>query len=89
MTASPPTRLAQALADAQAAGLDRLDAQMLVLHGLGRDPHDRAWLMAHDTDALDTHQAGRIAALVRRRARGEPMAYLIGFRELGSASFMA
>jgi len=81
MTASPPTRLAQALADAQAAGLDRLDAQMLLLHALGRDPHDRAWLMAHDTDALDTHQAGRIAALVRRRARGEPMAYLIGFRE--------
>ncbi len=81
MTASPPTCLAQALADAQAAGLDRLDAQMLLLHALGRDPHDRAWLMAHDTDALDTHQAGRIAALVRRRARGEPMAYLIGFRE--------
>lgn len=81
MTASTPTRLAQALADAQAAGLDRLDAQMLLLHGLGRDPHDRAWLMAHDTDALDAHQAGRFAALVQRRARGEPMAYLIGFRE--------
>lgn len=81
MTASTPTRLAQALADAQAAGLDRLDAQMLLLLGLGRDPHDRAWLLAHDTDALEPDQAGRFAALVQRRARGEPMAYLIGFRE--------
>ena len=81
MTAPPAISLSQALADARAAGLDRLDAQMLVLHALGRDPHDRAWLMAHDTDALDPGQAERLATLVQRRAQGEPMAYLIGFRE--------
>lgn len=81
MTAPPAISLSQALADARAAGLDRLDAQMLVLHALGHDPHDRAWLMAHDTDALQPGQAERVATLVQRRAGGEPMAYLIGFRE--------
>ena len=44
--------LAQALAGAHALGLDRLDAQLLLLHALGRPAADRAWLIAHDTDPL-------------------------------------
>ena len=32
--------------------LERLDAQLLLLHALGRAGTDRAWLLAHDTDAL-------------------------------------
>ena len=32
----------QALRHAQVLGLDRLDAQLLVLHALGRGEHDRA-----------------------------------------------
>ena len=47
-----PLTVAHALARIQGLGLDRLDAQMLVLHVLGRAPHDRAWLLAHDTDTL-------------------------------------
>jgi release factor glutamine methyltransferase len=71
----------QTLAALQQGGLDRLDAQMLLLLALQRGPHDRAWLMAHDGDALPADAAARLAALVGRRQRGEPMAYLRGDQE--------
>ena len=71
----------QALQAAQALGLARLDTQMLLLHVLRRDPADRAWLLAHDTDPLP-HGAWRdLMALCRRRATGEPVAYLTGRKE--------
>ncbi len=71
----------QTLAVLQQGGLDRLDAQMLLLLALQRGPHDRAWLVAHDGDALPTDAAARLAVLVGRRQRGEPMAYLRGDQE--------
>ncbi len=73
----PPT-LAQALAGAQACGLARTDAQLLLLHALGRPDARRAWLLAHDTDALDSDVQARFAALCQRRRDGEPVAYLTG-----------
>lgn len=74
--------LTAALRDAQARhGLARIDAQMLLLHALGRAPGDRAWLIAHDGDALAPASAAAFAALVARRAAGEPVAYLTGHKE--------
>lgn len=78
MTGPTVTRALQAAA---AAGLARLEAQMLLLHALGRDTHDRAWLVAHDGDALPDAAARRFGDLCRRRADGEPVAYLTGFKE--------
>jgi release factor glutamine methyltransferase len=72
------TTLQQALRDAQTLGLARIDAQLLLLHTLGRDPNDRAWLLAHDTDPLETGVARTFAALCQRRVAGEPVAYLTG-----------
>ena len=69
---------AQALADARSAGLDRLDAQLLLLHTLGKSATERAWLVAHDHDALPVDAAARFAAQCARRAQGEPLAYLVG-----------
>lgn len=68
----------ESLALALQQGLDRLDAQMLLLLALGRDMNHRAWLMAHDTDPIPTDAAGRFVDLVRRRLAGEPVAYLAG-----------
>ncbi len=76
-----PATIRDALRAAHHAGLDRLDAQVLLLHCLARDLHDRAWLIAHDTDALPSAIAGRFDALCARRQRGEPVAYLVGQRE--------
>ena len=73
--------LTEALRHAAAAGLDRLDAQMLLLHALHRDVGDRAWLLAHDTDALEARAEVVFQALVTRRAAGEPVAYLLGRKD--------
>ena len=73
--------LAQALTAAQALGLERIDAQMLLLHTLGRVDAGRAWLLAHDTDALPLEAQARFAELCQRRAAGEPVAYLTGHKE--------
>lgn len=74
---NPPT-CAQALAAAQALGLARLDAQWLLLHAMGKPVEARAWLLAHDTDALDDAVARRFESLAGRRAGGEPLAYIVG-----------
>ncbi len=80
MTDVSPT-VQQALLQARQAGLDRIDAQVLLLHRLGRSPHDRAWLIGHDTDPLPAAVAQDFATLCRRRLEGEPVAYLTGRRE--------
>ncbi|MDE2419033.1 MAG: peptide chain release factor N(5)-glutamine methyltransferase [Burkholderiales bacterium] len=71
----------QAMQHGMALGLERLDAQLLVLHVLGQAAHDRAWLLAHDTDALPPQAASLLEALAARRIAGEPLAYLTGHKE--------
>ena len=72
--------LTGALTAAQAGGLARIDAQLLLLHLLDREDAGRAWLIAHGDDALDPALAERFAALCQRRAEGEPVAYLTGHK---------
>lgn len=55
--------------------IDRLDARLLV-ERVAACTH--AELMAHPERLLSAAQAGNLAALVARRARGEPLAYLLG-----------
>lgn len=76
-----PVTLTQALARAQAHGLAPLDARMLLLHVLGRSPHDGAWLLAHSSDTMRPDAARTYGQLSARRAAGEPLAYLTGVRE--------
>ena len=66
---------------AQARGLARLDAQLLMLHVLARPSHDRAWLLTHGDDLLPGEPADAFDQLVQRRAAGEPLAYLVGHKE--------
>jgi len=70
--------LRQAETQGKHHGLTRLDAQRLLLHALARDPNDRAWLLAHDTDALPEPAAEHLLALLARHAGSEPMGYLLG-----------
>jgi release factor glutamine methyltransferase len=80
MNPTPPT-IAQTLARLQTQGLDRLDAQLLLLHVLKQPAHHRAWLLAHDRDAVCTPALQHLDALVQRRLQGEPVAYLTGHKE--------
>jgi release factor glutamine methyltransferase len=69
-------RLAEA-ARALAATSDspRLDAELLLAHVLGVN---RAWLAAH---ADETLEAPEFHSLVERRAAGEPLAYIVGYKD--------
>lgn len=75
---APRLDLALRAAAARLAGPDaRHEAEHLLLHVLGRD---RAWLFAHGDDPLRDPEATAFEALLRRRAAGEPLAYLLGRR---------
>ena len=70
--------VAQAMGHARALGVPRLDAQLLLARTLQRP---RTWLIAHDDALLSADQQRTFDLDCRRRADGEPLAYLLGERE--------
>jgi release factor glutamine methyltransferase len=80
--------IAQALAEGLSFGLGRLDVQLLLLYALGRPNGDRAWLAAHDTDMLIAPTCERFLHFCERRARGEPLAYIVGHKEFFGLDLM-
>ena len=74
-----PVKVKEAL---RAFGTDYRDAELLLLHSLGRD--DRSWLIAHDHDELPTDVIATFSSLSDERLRGMPLAYLLGHREFWS-----
>jgi release factor glutamine methyltransferase len=56
----------------------KLEANLLCQHVLNVN---RAWLISHETDALEGNQHAAFEALVKRRLNGEPIAYILGSRE--------
>ena len=73
--------VADCLRQAQAHGLSRVDAQIVLLHCLQRPLHDRAWLLAHDGDALTPAQESAWQDALQRRLQGEPVAYITGRKD--------
>ena len=71
----------QTLAILQSRGLDRLDAQLLLLHLLGKPATLRSWLLSHDDVPLSPDITMALEPLVQRRLHGEPLAYLTGHKE--------
>jgi release factor glutamine methyltransferase len=51
----------------------RADAELLLLHILGKD---KAWLMTHLDDELAANTAARYVVLLERRGKGEPIQYI-------------
>lgn len=62
----------------------RRDAEMLLLHLLGRN---RAWLMAHADETFGGCTAIGYGALLDRRAKGEPIQYITGETEFYGLPF--
>ncbi|MEX1829275.1 peptide chain release factor N(5)-glutamine methyltransferase [Luteibacter sp. CQ10] len=62
---------------------DRLEAEALLAHVLGVD---RAWFFAHADDVPAAEASARFESVVRRRADGEPVAYITGRRDFWSLS---
>ncbi|NJD34242.1 MAG: peptide chain release factor N(5)-glutamine methyltransferase [Betaproteobacteria bacterium] len=75
------------VAAALAAAREKLpanEARLLLGHVIDRP---EAWLMTHDDAVLDEDALLRFASLAARRKGGEPVAYLIGFREFYGREF--
>ena len=62
----------------------RREAGSLVAHVIDRD---RAYLITHDDERLETEALARLRALVARRAAGEPLQYLTGRQEFYGLMF--
>jgi release factor glutamine methyltransferase len=75
-----PSSVGEWLRWAEAARLAPLDAQILIAHALGRD---RSWVLAHPDAAC----AEAVQGLLERRAKGEPLAYILGWREFYGRRF--
>ncbi|BAH83277.1 peptide chain release factor N(5)-glutamine methyltransferase [Candidatus Ishikawella capsulata] len=60
------------------------DAEILLSHILGKS---RTWLMAFNDHLLTFDQLIALDSILFRRAKGEPIAYLLGQREFWSLSF--
>ena len=73
--------IAQALQQARCFSISSLESQTLLLHALGRDLHDRAWLLLHDSDELPLTASALFNELMQRRLVHEPLAYLTGQQE--------
>jgi release factor glutamine methyltransferase len=73
--------VADCMQQALKQALARVDAQILLLHALARPLHDRAWLLAHDTDLLTEGQQHQWDQALQRRLQGEPVAYITGLKE--------
>jgi release factor glutamine methyltransferase len=56
----------------------RLDAELLVAHAFGRD---RAWLHANPEAARGPAELKALGGWLERRAAGEPVAYIRGYKE--------
>ena len=73
--------VAECLQQALRQGLARVDAQILMLHAMSRPLHDRAWLLAHDTDLLTEAQQHSWGQALQRRLQSEPVAYITGRKD--------
>lgn len=64
--------------------VSRLEARVLAAHAW---QVSLSWLIAHDTDPLTSRQYTQFQALLERRLRGEPIAYITGKREFFGRAF--
>lgn len=78
MVEALPLTVAGALQASQRAGVDRLDAHLLLAHVLGQR---RTWLLTHDDETLNPVQNDLWRSALARRAAGEPLAYLLGAKD--------
>jgi release factor glutamine methyltransferase len=78
-----PATVATCLVAARRRGIDRLDAQLLLGHLLGRS---RTWLLAHDDTVLTPAQSAEFGAMCAQRLDDVPLAYLTGEREFHGLS---
>ena len=71
----------QALQSVKSAHLTALEAQLLLLHALGRNTQDRAWLLAHGDESLSPQTLATFQSGVQKRSDHVPLSYVLGQKE--------
>jgi release factor glutamine methyltransferase len=69
----------------KAAGLPRLDAEVLLAHVLKRP---RTWLMSHDDQQITGGELKKFEELAARRRKGEPASHITGEKEFFGRTFI-
>lgn len=77
------TTIAQVLAAAR-RDLPSAEARLLLAHVIQQA---QVWLLTHDDHTLTPVQVENFSSLVNRRVTGEPIAYLLGYREFYGQCF--
>jgi len=85
MTVRELLRSASLTLEQAGCGTPRLDTELLLARILERD---RTWLIAHANDKVPSSVLETYTALVERRRRREPLAYITGEKEFWSRPFM-
>lgn len=67
-----------------ASQVERFDRELLLASLLDRD---RSWIWSHLDDPMDPSLAEDFAELLERRQAGEPVAYILGYREFFGRTF--
>lgn len=68
--------------------IDALDAELIAVSVFGGQHRDRSWLVAHEDLELAAFPKKQGNKLVKRRAQGEPLAYLLHRREFYGRDFV-
>ena len=61
-----------------------LDVILLLEKALKKD---RAYILTHDTEPMTNSEYSRFRQLIRRRKKGEPIAYILGHKEFYGCDF--
>lgn len=72
------------LAESMSANEAKLEAQLFMQHTLNVN---RAWLITHAHTALSDDHLDQFNAWINRRRLGEPVAYILGYREFYGLNF--
>ena len=78
MSAPAELSIAQCLAQVKATGLTPVEAELLMLHVLGKSINERAWLRVSASEQLPNLIIHRFHLLASRRLQHEPLAYITG-----------
>jgi release factor glutamine methyltransferase len=62
----------------------KLDTEIVLAHVLQKD---RSWLHAHGDEAVSEDAQQRFLELIQRRKNGEPIAYILGYKEFYGRAF--
>lgn len=67
--------------------IDALDAELIALEVFAPRQADRSWLVSHNVVKITTEMQKEADKMVLKRAKGEPLAYILGEKEFYGRKF--